>query len=102
VLEEGFVPFPKKLLRSLPELFPKSRAAKELSALLAVVDFKRPNLTRFPSIEFLAFVAGLPPEEFREAVGRLKEKGYISVAGGDEGLDIQLDGLLKAIERETE
>lgn len=65
------MPFPKKLVRTLSRIFPDTQAMKDLSVLLAVVDFKRPNLTRDPSVAFLAFLAGLSEEEFRAALASL-------------------------------
>ena len=101
VLAEGFVPFPKKLLRCLHRLFPGAEAAKELAVLLAVVDFKRPNLTRLPSLAYLAFIAGLDEQEFKAVLNRLKEKGFVRISGHDDGLDISLTEFLETVEAET-
>ena len=70
---------------------------KQLQVLLAVVDFKRPNLSRYPSAAYLAFVAGLSVDEFDETLKRLEEKGYVRVSGDNNGLDISIAGLLSAI-----
>jgi len=101
VLEEGFVPFPKKLVRCIPRLFGYPEGAKDLAAVLAIVDFKRPNLTRLPSKAFLAFLAGLEEAEFSAALDRLQKKGYARVSGDTDGLNVALDGLLNAIELEA-
>ena len=74
---------------------------KELAVLLAVVDFKRPNLTRPPSLAFLAFLAGLTETEFQDALDRLQQKGLVSVWGDRDGLDVSLSGLLAYIESQA-
>jgi len=102
VLSEGFVPFPKKLLRCMHTLFSGPAAITELAALLAIVDYRRPNLTRNPSKRFLAFLAGLPEDRFDAALAGLEGKGYITVGGTADNLEIGLDGLLKRIGAETD
>lgn len=101
VLNEGFVPFPKKLVRAIHRLFPDDDSMKELAVILAVVDFKRPNLSRSPSPEYLAFLSGLEESEFKASLGRLEKKGFARVSGDSERLEISLDGLLEKIELET-
>ncbi len=63
------------------------QAVEELAVVLAIVDFRRPNVTRLPSLSYLAFVAGLDEPEFKEALTRLQQKGLIRVQGTLEGLD---------------
>jgi hypothetical protein len=101
VLNEGFVPFPKKLLRAIHRIFPDDDSMKELAVILAVVDFKRPNASRSPSLEYLAFLAGLEEDEFKAALSRLERKTYARVSNDSKGLEVSLDGLLKKIELET-
>ena len=101
VLNEGFVPFPKRFVRCLHLLFTNSDAIKDLAVILAIADFKRPNLSRMPSIEYLSFLAGLDVEEFKTVLTRLEKKGYICVTPDGEGVDVSLDGLLKEIENQT-
>lgn len=100
-LGEGFVPVPKRLIRTLAKLFRDSPEIKELAAVLAVADFKRPNLFRQPSAGYLSFLCGLDQSDFMDALRRLDEKGYVDVRGDEDGLDISLDGLLAAVEREA-
>jgi hypothetical protein len=97
VLAEGFVPFPKRLLRNLSPFFGDDPGLKELAALLAVVDFKRPNPTRKPSMEYLAFIAGLDDVEFSDAIARLSRKGLLTVQGHDDDLDTSIEGLVTAL-----
>ena len=59
VLDEGYVVFPKRLMRCLPAIFGRTQGIKELQVALAIADFLRPNLSRGPSVEFLAFTTGL-------------------------------------------
>lgn len=101
VLSEGFVPFPKKLLRCLHRVFQGPDSSKELAVVLAIVDFNRLRLTRLPSLAFLSFVAGLNQAEVQVILERLKQKTYVQIVGDSEGLDINLNGLLKVIETET-
>jgi hypothetical protein len=101
VLEEGFVPFPKRLLRSAHRIFIGPDAMKELSAVLAIVDFKRPNLTRHPSRDFLAFLAGLPRGEFDKALAQLEAKGLIKTEENGDELKTNLDALMERIQQET-
>jgi hypothetical protein len=101
VLNEGFVPFPKKLVRCLCRLFIGDNAMEDLAAILAIVDFKRPNLSRMPSADYLSFLAGLDLDEFNAALRRLEQKGYIAVKLDGEGLEISIDGLLDAIQKQT-
>ena len=98
VLSEGFVPFPKKLVRCLQQVFDSSDSVKEIAALLAVIDFKRPNLTRNPSLHYLAFLAGLAESDFDAALQRLRTKRYVEIQGGPEELHVSVTGLLAAIE----
>jgi hypothetical protein len=101
VLNEGFVPFPKRLLRCLSRIFDGPDATKELAVVLAVVDFNRERLIRLPSLAFLSFLAGLPEDEVRSILERLKQKSFIQVSGNSEQLNIHLGGLLARIEKET-
>ena len=102
ILTEGFVPIPKLLVRSLHRLFSGDDGIKELATILAIVDFRRPQLTRFPSLAYLSFLAGLTEEEFQAALQRLVSRSLIEVFGDPEFLDVRTDGLVKAILREVE
>jgi hypothetical protein len=99
LLGEGFVPFPKKLLRTLGVLFENSREIDELVVLLAAVDYKRDNFDNRPSVEYLAFTAGIPARRFREALSRLKKKAWveIDVEPADDTIDITIVGLSRKI-----
>ncbi len=85
ILREGFVPFPKRLLRCIHKIFNYAEGMIDLAIVLALVDFKRPNASRRPSLEYLAFLAGLPIEEFERGLVRLQERGYVNVESDAEG-----------------
>lgn len=102
VLEEGFVPFPKKLLRSFHEICSGEQGIKELCILLAIVDYKRPTLSRLPSFEYLAFLAGLEEPELKSIIAKLEDRGWIKVREKGEGLDIEIQGFLAEIDKHTE
>ena len=98
-LEEGFVPFPKKFVRSLSTLFP-GESSEELAVLLSIIDYKRPNLSRQPSLSYLSYIAGLSENFFREALQRLQAKGFIQIESSDEEeLEISTKGILDFIDR---
>lgn len=88
LLREGFIPFPKRVLRALSHLYPNDRAMEELVVLLAAADFRRPNLKQQPSLEFLTFISGLEPERFRAALDRLANKSFVEPEGSKEALEI--------------
>ena len=81
-LSEGFVPLPKKLLRCVHQLFTGDGGMEDLAVVLALVDYKRPAISRPPSLEYVAFVAGLTVEQLNGALGRLQSAGYIEVEMG--------------------
>lgn len=101
-LKEGFVPFPKRLLRCLPTVFTGPKVAEDLAVILAIVDYKRPNLSRLPSLEYLAFIAGMQPKNFQERLVDLEKRKLITVAGDEDEMRIDLMGVLSAIEKNTE
>lgn len=101
ILLEGFVPFPKRLLRCMSELFEGEHAIEDLAVILAIVDYRRPSLIRFPSIEYLSFLAGLSPEVFRERLAELQDRRLITVHGSEGELIVEIDGLMKRIEELT-
>ena len=72
---------------------------EELVLLLAVIDFKRPSMSRDPSIEYLAFTTGFSVDETNLVLSRLAEKGLVTVTAGDQGLEIKTDGFFTEIAR---
>ena len=102
LLEEGFVPFPKKLLRGMPEIWGNSAAVSELAIILATIDFKRADHWELPSREYLAFLSGLKRPRFDSAYRRLKEKKFIKTKIKNERLDINLEGFFDAVREHVE
>ena len=97
VLDEGFTPVPKRLIRCMHRVFTGQDAIDDLRVVLAVIDYRRPNLSRPPSVEFLAFIAGMDVEKFKERVGDLQERGFFTCTGPDEAVSIGIDGLLQRV-----
>ena len=99
-LSEGFVPLPKKLLRCTHQLFAGHGAIEDLAVVLALVDYERPAISRPPSREYVAFVAGLTVARLNAALKRLQLAGYVEVEVDDQGrLATDLAGLNDAIEQ---
>jgi len=101
VLDEGYVVFPKRLIRCLPAIFGVSKGIKELQVSLAIADFLRPNLARGPSLQFLSFSTGLDVSELKQILTALKAKGLVSYKGTANDLDISNEGLRNKILGET-
>jgi hypothetical protein len=99
ILQEGYIPFPKRLLRTLLRLFGDSTELGELAVILAAIDYKRPRLSRPPSAEYLAFTAGIPIERFNQLLADIAEKGWAEVRRESKGntVDVNLQGLQEAI-----
>ena len=86
---------PKKFTRTLSQVIGDIR---DLQVILAIVDFKRPNLTRQPSIDFLAFTSGLDVDTFRTRLREMNSRGWILTSGNEEELNVNIDPLLAKIE----
>lgn len=100
ILQEGFIPFPKRLLRCLPDVFKGEDPLAQLAVLLSVIDYRRPNLIReHPSLSYLLFVSGLPEARFRAALKQLRRRKLVDVDGDDDAVEVGTDGLEKAILR---
>ncbi len=87
--------------KHLPILFGNEHGAEDLAVVLAVVDYRRPNLSRQPSLDYLSFLAGMQPGAFKQRLDALEKRGLISVGGNTEELKIGLDGLLREILEQT-
>jgi hypothetical protein len=93
VLDEGYVVFPKRLLRCLPNIFGDTNEIKELQVCLAVADFFRPDLKRGPSLAFLAFSTSLEEDQIKEIMRGLRSKGLLDYRGTVEELKLSNAGL---------
>ena len=101
VLDEGFVPFPKRLIRCLPEVLGERDGMSLLAVVLAVVDDRRPAQSRPPSLQQLAHIAGLSATKFKRCLSELVAMKYATSDGPDEAIDVGLEGLLKEVARKT-
>jgi hypothetical protein len=98
VIDEGFVPFPKRLLRCLSDAFENAATLEHLRVVLSVVDYSRPNLLHPPSLGYLAFNAGLDKETFRQKLNELKTAGLVEVeTDDDDAVAVSIRGLLNKI-----
>lgn len=91
LLDEGFVPFPKKLLRSLTKLFGASAELRHLALLLAVVDYQRPNLSRHPSVSYLGFLAGLDLSQTEKTLQELIQRNWATVDPVEDSDAVKVD-----------
>lgn len=67
--------------------------------MLAIVDYARPNLSRPPSFDYLAFNAGMTVPVFKDHVLEMQGRGWLTVSGPDQAVTIEMDGLMREIER---
>ena len=105
VLDEGFLPFPRKLMRCLSVLFTGSDAVEELQVVLAISDAKRSSSNKHyrpPTLGFLAYNAGMNENEFMKHVNKMQERKILVVRDADEKhFDVDLGLLLRLIELAT-
>jgi hypothetical protein len=101
LLEEGFVPFPKRLLRCMSTLWGGDTTLQQLAVILAIADYRRPKMTRLPSVGVLAHEAGLATDVFDKRMKELVEMGYLQVSGSSEELKVSLTPLVEAVKTLT-
>jgi hypothetical protein len=97
VLDEGYIVYPKRLLRAASRVFAGEHAVEHLTVVLALVDYLRPDMIRPPSVGFLAFSAGMEVERFQMRLDELVEAGLVKVLGNRDALKYTLEGLQQAI-----
>lgn len=97
-LEEGFIPLPKMFLRVMSEVM-GSKEYERLQVALAIVDYLREDISRPPSLQYLAFIAGLDEQTFKRHAKELTEAGLVDVNGPDGALMISAAGLKQSIKR---
>jgi hypothetical protein len=102
VLDEGYVAFPKRLLRCLTSVFDGKTRLSELQVALAIADYLRPDVTRGPSVEYLAHLAGVQPLKVKRVLRVLKKKGLVDYDGPDDRLQISNEGLQRQILKLTD
>jgi hypothetical protein len=101
VLDEGVVGVPKKMVRSLAELFPGADGIEQLQVALTLVDFRREGLKQLPTAAFLAFLAGLEEEKFLLRMRELESRGLVEFEMVRKAVKFGIDGLVKAIEDQS-
>ena len=77
-------------------------AIKDLQVILSIADYLRPNATRGPSLEYLAFTAGMEAEEFRKILDDLAKRNWVTIEGPDVALTLSIAGLMEEIIKVTE
>ena len=97
VLDQGYVAFPKRLLRAAPKIFQGEHAIEQLAVALSLVDYIRPEINRPPSVGFLAFTAGMDSDRFLERLRELADAGQVTWMGNREALKYTLEGLQQAV-----
>jgi hypothetical protein len=100
-LSEGFVPFPKRLMRCAGKLFVGETGIDDLRVILSIVDFTRQNQLRDPSYAYLAFMAGMSAPKFKSRVDAMRERRWLDVSGTDDAIKIEIHGLCQKIEMLT-
>jgi hypothetical protein len=98
-LQEGVTSMPKQLVRTLSSLFGSDGGIEQLQVALTLVDYRRPGSDRYPTIEFLAYLAGLPEARFRRRLDELVGLGYVSYRKVRNVIEFDVAGLLSAIAR---
>lgn len=101
-LDEGFVPVPKRLLRCLGKVFGENEGLKSLAVILTLADYLRPNLIMWPSLEYLAFTAGIEKGEFFHELHVAENKGLIRFSGNDDQLQFSIEGCINRIMESTQ
>ena len=102
LLDEGFVPVAKRLIRCLPSVFRGSHALEQLAVVLSIIDYRRPGMTRAPSAGLLGFTAGMSPEDFMARLKELQTQGLIRVGGTPQALEIDLEGFYTAVRERSD
>jgi len=81
-------------------LFKGDEGMDELATLLAAADYKRPNSSRPPTLDFLANTSGLSKAKLEEALERLDRRGYITKHTDPAGrVIIDYPGFIVALEK---
>ncbi len=77
-------------------------AIGKLQVVLAIADSKRLEPFRPPTVDFLAYNAGMSQDEFMGYVSELQQESLISVSDNDpKHFDVDLHFLLQKVEQLT-
>ena len=77
--EEGYVPLPKKLLRSIPRIFDGEHALQDLIILLGIADLISAKINKGISIRYLSFLVCMEEDKVLESLERLKENKILKM-----------------------
>jgi hypothetical protein len=101
LLSEGVTGVPKKLLRSMSQIFQGQNAVEQLQVALTLVDYRRENEKRLPTVAFISYLAGLPEDVFMARLEELHLQGLIGFERVREALAFDVSGLLRTIDEKT-
>jgi hypothetical protein len=101
-LDEGFVPFPKRLLRCTGRVFSGKNRLGQLRVVLAIVDNARPDLKWLPNVRYLAFATGMSRARVVQCLDELAARKLLTWEETPEGLKIDYAPLVRRIVRLTE
>ena len=107
LLTEGFVPFPKTLLRTLLSVFTEEHALEDLVTVLAIVDCLGVNeKDNSVSLDYIAFIADEEPTVMERRLRRLKKQKYATwshpISARTDVYQFDLTPLFKRIELQLE
>lgn len=85
-------------------LFSGPHGIDDLRVIMSIVDYLRPDLYRWPSYEFLAFVAGMSEAKLKERIQAMQAIGWLVAKekGSDGQVEFDIQGLIEAIARLTD
>lgn len=101
-LAEGFVPFPKRLLRCAGKIFRGTNRLGHLRVVLAIVDSARPDRDLLPTARYLGYVTGMSRARVLRYLDELRDRKVLSWEETPEGLKIDYTQLVRRIVRLTE
>lgn len=102
VLEEGFIPFPKRLLRCAGGIFKGDHRLGQLRVVLAIVDYARPDVETRPTMRYLQFATGMTKARILECLDELEAAGLLTKLPTPMGLEIDYKPLVDKIVELTE
>lgn len=103
LLNEGYVPFPKRLLRCAGKIFAGSSRLGELRVVLALADYARPDFKRSPTLAYLAYATGMTKKRVERCLASLRKRKLLKISElGSGTMEIDYLPLLKRAEALTE
>ena len=103
VLDEGFVPIPKRFLRVMRAVLDSEKSLSDLRVILAIVDLRRPGDNSEFYISQLASIAGIKVELFIDRLKSLHAQRLLRVEFKDKTrVSIDIASLAKRIMMESD